>query len=168
MNWDALGAVGELVGAIAVVITLVYLAVQVRQSNSAAKSSNAATVLMNSQNVAHALTLDRQLREIVLRALAGEGKLSSADKLAAYAWFHQLLKTGELAYMSFLHGELDQEYWEGWLNFYRSYYQTPGLQAYWAERKGAFTPAFQASVEKWMEESTIPVTRADKLFSADS
>lgn len=30
MNWDALGAIAELVGAIAVVASLLYLAVQVR------------------------------------------------------------------------------------------------------------------------------------------
>ena len=30
MNWDAIGAVGEMVGAVAVVLTLVYLAVQSR------------------------------------------------------------------------------------------------------------------------------------------
>ena len=33
MNWDAVGAVGELVGAVAVVATLVYLARQVQASN---------------------------------------------------------------------------------------------------------------------------------------
>lgn len=33
MNWDALGAIAELIGAIAVVLTLLYLAVQIRQSN---------------------------------------------------------------------------------------------------------------------------------------
>ena len=32
MNWDAVGAIGEIVGALAVVITLVYLAIQVRQN----------------------------------------------------------------------------------------------------------------------------------------
>lgn len=32
MNWDAAGAIGEIVGALAVVITLVYLAIQVRQN----------------------------------------------------------------------------------------------------------------------------------------
>jgi len=34
MNWDAIGAIGELIGAIAVFATLVYLAVQVRHSRS--------------------------------------------------------------------------------------------------------------------------------------
>ena len=33
MSWDAIGAIGELVGAAAVVVTLVYLALQVRQNN---------------------------------------------------------------------------------------------------------------------------------------
>ena len=33
MNWDAIGAVGEIVGALAVVISVIYLAVQIRQTN---------------------------------------------------------------------------------------------------------------------------------------
>ena len=32
MNWDAIGAVGEMIGALAVVVTLAYLALQVRTS----------------------------------------------------------------------------------------------------------------------------------------
>jgi hypothetical protein len=30
MNWEALGAIGEIVGAVAVIVTLRYLAVQIR------------------------------------------------------------------------------------------------------------------------------------------
>ncbi len=33
MNWEAIGAIGELLGAVAVVLTLAYLAVQVRQNS---------------------------------------------------------------------------------------------------------------------------------------
>ena len=33
MNWDAIGAIGEIVGALAVVVTLIYLAIQIRSSN---------------------------------------------------------------------------------------------------------------------------------------
>lgn len=34
MNWDAIGAVGEVLGAVAVIATLAYLAVQVRHLKS--------------------------------------------------------------------------------------------------------------------------------------
>ena len=38
MNWDAIGAIGELIGSITVVITVVYLAVQIKLSSKAAIS----------------------------------------------------------------------------------------------------------------------------------
>jgi len=37
MNWEAIGAVGEILGAVAVLITLVYLAIQIRQSTAQQK-----------------------------------------------------------------------------------------------------------------------------------
>ena len=38
MDWNAVGALGEGLGAVAVVFTLAYLAKQVRQSNRTAKA----------------------------------------------------------------------------------------------------------------------------------
>ena len=40
MNWDAIGAVGEIVGALAVVLTLAYLALQVRTARKATIDQN--------------------------------------------------------------------------------------------------------------------------------
>ena len=34
MNWDAIGAIGELVGGVAVIATLIYLAIQVKHSKA--------------------------------------------------------------------------------------------------------------------------------------
>ena len=39
MNWDATGAIGKLIGALAVLATLVYLARQVRQVNIATQAA---------------------------------------------------------------------------------------------------------------------------------
>ena len=40
MNWEAIGAIGEIVGALAVVLTLGYLANQVRHAKEAAADTN--------------------------------------------------------------------------------------------------------------------------------
>ena len=45
MNWDALGAIGELVGAVAVVATLLYLSAQIRYSTRTAKSAVASDLM---------------------------------------------------------------------------------------------------------------------------
>ena len=39
MNWEAISAIGEIVGALAVVITLVYLAIQVREQNRESRAA---------------------------------------------------------------------------------------------------------------------------------
>tara|TARA_B110000858_G_scaffold89247_1_gene103084 strand:- start:5179 stop:5370 length:192 start_codon:yes stop_codon:yes gene_type:complete len=39
MNWDAISAIGEIIGATAVVVSLVYLAVQIRQNTRQISSS---------------------------------------------------------------------------------------------------------------------------------
>lgn len=40
MSWDAVGAIGEIVGAVAVVASLIYLATQMRQTNTLARAAN--------------------------------------------------------------------------------------------------------------------------------
>lgn len=44
MNWEALGALGEIVGAAAVVLTLIFLTVQLRQNTKAVEEARRATV----------------------------------------------------------------------------------------------------------------------------
>lgn len=39
MNWDAIGAIGEIVGASAVFVTLIYLAIQIRQNTRSNEAS---------------------------------------------------------------------------------------------------------------------------------
>ena len=40
MNWDAIGALAEVFGAAAVLVTLIYLSLQIRQSNSLAEAQS--------------------------------------------------------------------------------------------------------------------------------
>lgn len=40
MNWEAIGAIGEVFGALAVLVTLFYFAVQIRQSNKLAEAQS--------------------------------------------------------------------------------------------------------------------------------
>ena len=47
MNWEATGAIGEIIGAAAVVISLVYLASQIRISNRASKQATEQHMLDN-------------------------------------------------------------------------------------------------------------------------
>ncbi len=55
MNWEAAGAIGEIVGALAVVVTLGYLAMQVRSAREAAADTNRLNRANNVMDIALAL-----------------------------------------------------------------------------------------------------------------
>ena len=64
MTWTELGALGEVLGAIAVVVSLVYLSRQVRQNTQAVRTANAANVQANVPQLA------RQRPDILVGATA--------------------------------------------------------------------------------------------------
>ena len=165
VEWSGvLSNFAQVVGAIGVVVTLVYLSVQVKQNTEAIQCTNATTVQINFQNLARDLSTDRELAGVIIRAIKGNEDLTHAEKLAAYGWFFGLLKAGELAYSLFQRGGLDADYWHGSLAFYRAYWTTPGFSKYWVDRRQAFTPDFRAAVDAWIADPSETVTRTDKLF----
>jgi hypothetical protein len=152
MTWSAAGALGEILGAIAVVVSLVYLSRQVLQNTRAIRTANAGTVQGNFQALARMFYTDREMGDIVLRVMAGETGLKPADQFACYAYFFDFLKTAELAHQQFLKGDLDPLLWEASLAFYQAYFVTPGFKAYWQERQSAFVPEFRKAMDLWVAE----------------
>lgn len=103
MHWDAIGAAGEVAGAIAVVATLFYLSRQISQNSAALGRSNdyARASSIHGTNSLFAqvfseLARDEQLASIYQRALAGES-LSEVENVrfigflnAYFAWLEDL------------------------------------------------------------------------------
>ena len=49
MNWEAIGAIGEILGAAGVIITLIYLSGQIRQNNRQIKGEAIGTLAQLTQ-----------------------------------------------------------------------------------------------------------------------
>ena len=72
MNWDAIVAVVELVGVIAVIASLVYLAVQVKQSTAVARAAMVHATSELWASYGQMLASDGELADIYLRGINGE------------------------------------------------------------------------------------------------
>jgi hypothetical protein len=82
MNWDAIGAVGEIVGAVAVVLSLVYLAVQIRTSSKLAKAQMFQSAASEQSRVADGVTGDPHNFEAWMKMHSGED-LTPAERARA-------------------------------------------------------------------------------------
>lgn len=80
MNWIAVAAVGQVLGAIAVFVTLLYLARQIRLSNRQARL-DAYRETMGSLNAwVRSLCESEELTDLVIRGRQSYGSLSDADE----------------------------------------------------------------------------------------
>jgi len=72
MNWEAIGAIGEIVGAMAVVASLVYLATQIRQSTKVARSATRNAIAESAQRLGQDFIDDTGMAEIFVKHISGE------------------------------------------------------------------------------------------------
>jgi hypothetical protein len=80
VNWEAIGAVGEILGAIAVFVTLIYLANQIKQSNNLARFSGTKEIVNQFNKINQMVTTDSELRKV----LAKTGDLSADEREQTY------------------------------------------------------------------------------------
>jgi hypothetical protein len=85
MNWEALGAVGEIVGAAAVVATLAYLAAQIRQSSRIASLQASQHLLEGSAELQARIAQDEDLRRIFAAGCRSYDSLEGGDRQRFYA-----------------------------------------------------------------------------------
>jgi len=79
VNWDAIGALAELAGAIAVFATLVYLAVQVKQSNKLALAQYRESNRLAMVDLSDPIIRDSELAELIESTKSESAVASVAD-----------------------------------------------------------------------------------------
>jgi hypothetical protein len=79
MNWNAIGAIGELVGAVAVVVTLAYLAFQVRQNTTAMTTAMYESAMRGFNEVIAFHNSDQATSSLMRRGWADPGSLNDDE-----------------------------------------------------------------------------------------
>jgi len=80
MNWDAIGAVADSIGAIVVVVTLVYLTVQLRQNTKAIEHSTNRAVFDDAYKWMYTLIESPEIADLYVTGMKGDEQLT-ADSL---------------------------------------------------------------------------------------
>ena len=142
MNWDAIGAVGEIVGAMAVVVSLLYLANQIHTSNRAVKQAASKEMMDEIFRWYGHLSADLSVSELWIRGCAKDNTLSKPELFQFGILMQQALVVWER--MSHLEESGEIEPW--FLDHVKS-----------ARRTLAGTPGFQS----WFEASHLEMS--DKL-----
>lgn len=154
VDWVAIGAVGELLGAIAVVVSIVYLATQVRQNareidhqTSALLGGSLSASESLASNFRNTLARDPQVASLWRRASDDYSSLSPDEQTQAHWLFSDLFWIFQGLHLRLGQGTVDETSWALVELNVREYMNMPGMRQWWPRGKANYTPEFCAAVE---------------------
>ncbi len=80
MNWEAVGAIAGLIGVGLVIVSLLYVGIQVRQSNKDARSQSRQALIDTFATLGWEMSLHPEMLEIVAAGIVNWSSLSNMDK----------------------------------------------------------------------------------------
>jgi len=146
-NWDAISAISQLIGSIAVVLSVLYLALQVHQSTRVARLATQDAAATALREVTKPLMENADLERIWRVGLEDIGALSVEERARFFHAAYQFLKAFETIHFHHVYGLMDTELFEGWHGLLRHYILAPGMAHYWKLRPDIFSQRFRKFVD---------------------
>ena len=113
MNWEATGAMSELIGAIAVVVTLAYVAVQIRENSRAVRSSTRQDISRGQMEINFVMAQNPDLAVAIYGLLKGED-IADRDRIAASQCISGMFRTFENQVFAYKEGNFFESVWLGY------------------------------------------------------
>ena len=145
-NWDAISAISQAIGSVAVVLSVLYLAVQVYQSTRVAKLATQDAAATALRDVTKPLMENAELERIWRVGLQDISALSVEERARFFHAAYQFLKAFETIHFHFIYGLMDRQLFEGWHQLLRHYIVAPGFAHYWKLRPEMFSKRFRSFV----------------------
>ena len=166
MNWEAVGAVGEILGSLTVIGTIFYLAIQVRHAAAVAKATAQQSAAQMSNDTMMA-TLDSQILSRASRK-ATSGEDLSPEELSNYIrWVWVRMRAAENSYYQYRQGLLDSEIWLGYAMTIIAHLGTGSVaKPHWDRVSLSYSESFVEEVAKILEWANMrgdrPITAVDR------
>ena len=148
MNWEAISAISQLVGSIAVVVSVLYLAVQLRSSTRVAKVAAMDAAAAALRDVTKPLMENAELSRLWRAGLENLETLSAEDQARFFHAAHQFLKALETIHYHYVYGLLDPQLWAGWRELLHHYVASPGINYYLTRRSPVFSERFRKFISE--------------------
>ena len=146
MDLDTLAKLGEFVGGFFVVLSLVYLAHQVRMNTKSLRSENYARLLERMSTLQSRVAAEPDLNRVFTVGSEDPGRLTRSERIR-YAWaLYDMFGTAEFMFHQSRAKALPKGVWTRWEATIGWWFSHPGVRAWWAAKPSPLTADFEAFV----------------------
>jgi len=153
MNWEAIATIAEIVGAVGVIASLVYLAVQIRDNTRSSRIQQQQESTKQFVDFMDILLLNPDLAALHDKGRDHPDKLDTEELLR----FRRLLLRGfwylSAQFHQYTLGALGEDEWSESAKIIRSYLAHEGVQDWWlnADGRSYVSPSFAEYVDRELE-----------------
>jgi len=162
MNWEAIGSVGEIVGAFAVVVSIIYLAGQVRNQTKEARLTATRDLARDYRELIRSIAKDPELYEIYQRAVHNYNDLQEPERMRIHLYvFSPVYGVLEQQHLHLIQGNIDPEFLESVRNRIAETARLPGIREWWERNRDIYGEDFRAYVDSTYKIYQRTNTQAD-------
>jgi hypothetical protein len=149
MTLETLGNVGEFLGAVAVLISLIYLARQIRQNTRMVRSAAHQAWSSSTAELNMVLANNREFARVYRTGSQNPTQLEPEELLQFNTYLIQVFNSYQSRFFQFRHGAVDEVDWQTNLNTIRRILSAPGVRSCW-DRYGEdfLDPRFRECINK--------------------
>ena len=147
MNWEAIGAIGEIAAAAAVVASLVFVGWQMLQNTDALRTSTSQSHAELYSSLATLISENGEIATIYLAGISDLSDLNDVDRVRFISLMSAIFRFYETSYVQHSRHKLDQELWDNIEKQLRDMVAAPGVRSWWEMRRHWHSPQFCSLVE---------------------
>ena len=151
MNWEAIGAVGEIIGALAVFLTLAYLAIQIRQNTRAVQSSAVDSGINRISALRQSLSENTELATLYLKGGKNPEQLNELETLQYRMLLHNMFLSLSNIFSQTKYTDLPTSTWESQKPIIGRMIESPGVKWFWKNYRIEFETEFRDEIDKLSE-----------------
>jgi hypothetical protein len=148
VDLQALGAIGEFVGGVAVIATLIYLAVQIRQNTKWLRSSVLAAVTDAYLAFNHLLGSSPAAARVFQVGLEDFERLSDDERRQFINLLRAFFGAAQALFLQHRRGAVDPTVWESSRDSVLALVQIPHVRAWWESRRMVFFEEFRRAIDE--------------------
>lgn len=157
IDLQALANLGEIVGAVAVIASLLYLAAQVRQGTRAQRTENYARALERVSAMQSVLSQDGDISRIFAKGVQDPSKLTALERIR-FTWsLYEAFDAFEFMFHTYNTDQIPDEVWKRWSSTVAWWLCFPGVQAWWTNRPVQFSESFTGFVEALIHDNPTDI-----------
>lgn len=142
MNIQDLGAIGELIGSIAILVTLIYLAIQTRLNRKALVDAALNELINSFSSVNQSVIQSKEIALFYEKGLRDPTALSKDEALRFFMMIRESMNGFFNLYLHYQSGAINRQTWEG--TAFEVFACCPGVIAFMKTQQSSYTPEFRS------------------------